>query len=364
MKNSNRQFEETGAFLDLMSKRERRRWEQEQAKLKEEKELLEQTKELTDDNTTPKEEETIETPTVDLQEKEEKIADTNSLEAIADTITQEELESELEKTKQLLSLTNEIKVEKEQIKEEPEVQEEDIAKTFNPVTPLGLVLIIMFGLFVFLCLFTKYDNSTFLMINGIILLFLTFCFGLTVLSNRKHVKVFAIFDLLIVLVLIIFNGVSITNYDNIYNKTVDIEEEKESVQKPVVENNTQEDNSNEYQCTNEDKTISVIITEKNNHITNIYKVETFATIELAESTLKFYQNNNGIEASIEDNKLTINFDFSTLDIEQYKSVIQAHNSSYRLDTDFSYIEEKKINFNKYIDIEMKNLTCNKFEKNT
>ena len=34
MKDKNRQFEETGAFLDLMSKREKKRWEKEQRKLK------------------------------------------------------------------------------------------------------------------------------------------------------------------------------------------------------------------------------------------------------------------------------------------------------------------------------------------
>ena len=43
MKDKNRQFEETGAFLDVMSKREKKRWEKEQRKLMEEEKLAHNT---------------------------------------------------------------------------------------------------------------------------------------------------------------------------------------------------------------------------------------------------------------------------------------------------------------------------------
>ena len=48
MKDKNRQFEETGAFLDLMSKREKKRWEKEQRKLMEEEKLAHNTENYTE----------------------------------------------------------------------------------------------------------------------------------------------------------------------------------------------------------------------------------------------------------------------------------------------------------------------------
>ena len=50
MKRNDRQFEETGAFLDLMSKRERKRWKKEQAKLKDNKIDTESQEIINDDN--------------------------------------------------------------------------------------------------------------------------------------------------------------------------------------------------------------------------------------------------------------------------------------------------------------------------
>lgn len=332
MKDSNRQFEETGAFLDLMSKKERKRWEKELQRLKE--------SEMNKDTIENKDEDKLE------NQAEKGINDnSDSFETFKYNEENIKREKELEST---INTTS--------------PKEDKICKTFNYVLPLGLILIIMFGLFIFLTLFTKYDNNMFLTINSTVLLFLSFCFGLTVLSNRKHVKVFAIIDLLIIIGFTIFNVISITNYTNIYDKSEKISLETNTGEiKPIVDSNKEKDTINEYNCTNEAQTTFINIKEENNYIKYIKRVETLENNEIMTNIIKFYQNKTGISASIEDNTMIIEFDFNNIDIDQYKSAIKENNDYYRLESDFSYIDNNKINYTKYINIEAKNLTCTKIK---
>ena len=171
MKNSNRQFDETGAFLDLMTKKERKRWEKEQAKLKEEEKSLEERK-IDEEKNANIEENTKEIKSdiineeIETKDEFEK-DDTNSLESIAETITQEEKEAELEKTKQILNITQEITTTNELENKEEHTEETTIS--FNPTIPLGITLILLFVSYIYLSLFTNYNNITFLIINSIIL---------------------------------------------------------------------------------------------------------------------------------------------------------------------------------------------------
>ena len=54
--------------------------------------------------------------------------------------------------------------------------------------------------------------------------------------------------------------------------------------------------------------------------------------------------------------------FNILNINQYKMAVENHNSYHRLETDFSYIENNRINYTKYINVEGQNLTCKQVEK--
>lgn len=368
MKNSNRQFDETGAFLDLMTKKERKRWEKEQAKLKEEEKSLEERK-IDEEKNANIEENTKEIKSdiineeIETKDEFEK-DDTNSLESIAETITQEEKEAELEKTKQILNITQEITTTNELENKEEHTEETTIS--FNPTIPLGITLILLFVSYIYLSLFTNYNNITFLIINSIILGFLTLCFGLTILSNKKHVKGFAIFDLIIILGFIIFNGVSIINYKNMYNKVVEEVESNDNQNEDIVNkpnNKDEEENKiiNEFICLNNDETIELTIYEENNYIVSLSRTETFKDEETMNKIIKFYEDIDGIEIDTTNLTLTLEFNFNILDINQYKIATENHNNYYRLEANFDYIEDNTINYEKYIDIEAKNLICKKVE---
>lgn len=212
-------------------------------------------------------------------------------------------------------------------------------------------------------IFTDFNHNAFLIVNSIIIIFFTFCFGITTLCNKKHVKVFAIFDLLIILGFIIFNGISMTNYENIYNKieTEPVQKEEKPEEEIKIDNKDEEKIINEYSCINEEKTISVSIKEENGYILYLKKEEILKNNSLALANETFYKDIEHITTNVEDKTLTIEFDFNNLDINKYKEAIQKYNDNYRLDSDFSYIENDKVNYEKYTTLELNNLTCTKLE---
>ena len=364
MKDKNREFEETGAFLDLMSKKERKRWEKEQSRLKSEEINSTEIKnnEIQENKTIEMSSNIQEDIKVELEEKTKDLTETttNDLQPIASTITQEEYELELEKTRKLTELTQELTIEKQAL--ESAINEEK-ETSFNPVIPLGITLIVLFSFYIYIVIGTSYTDKTFITINSIILLVLFFAFGLTALCNKKHVKLFAIFDLLIILGIIIFNGISITNYENIYNKVEEktpTNNEEIVDDKPIIEQKD-ETTINEYNCSNEDNTITIELKEEKNYITYIKKTETLNDNDTAVKTSSYYNDITGINVNVEENIITIEFDFQLLDIDQYKTALSNLNEAYRLESDFSYIENNKINFEKYNNSELNNLTCIKKE---
>lgn len=330
MKDKNREFEETGAFLDLMSKKERKRWKDEQSRIK------------GTNNTEQNSSESAPQPTNE-----------NELENQTNQQVQEIVNDE-EKIEQTKSI---------QINNDNDSNEYIEEKTFNPVVPLGIALMGMIIFFIYLMFFTDFNHNTFLIVNSIIIIFFTFCFGITTLCNKKHVKVFAIFDLLIILGFIIFNGISITNYENIYNKveTEPVQKEENPKEEIKIDNKEEEKIINEYSCINEEKTISVSIKEENGYILYLKKEEILKNNSLALANETFYKDIEHITTNVEDKTLTIEFDFNNLDINKYKESIQKYNDNYRLDSDFSYIENDKVNYEKYTTLELNDLTCTKLE---
>ena len=288
MKDKNRQFEETGAFLDLMSKREKKRWEKEQRKLKEEENLAhntenhtEQSNEIINNNlgiNTPIEEtaNTIESTEIITEETNveanvegeksfQSVGEQNN-ESIHNTVSSEqnpvhnENLTELEKTQKILEVTTEINtVNHQELEEFSDLDEDDASGGFNPVIPIGISLIFIYAFFIYIAVATDFTNSTFLTINIIILSILTLFFGLTTLSNKKHVNVFAGIDLVIILSYILFNGISIISYDDMYKeKEINkkpIEEKEE--QKPVVEEKPEQVEKHIYNCENENSTLNI-----------------------------------------------------------------------------------------------------------
>ena len=399
MKDKNRQFEETGAFLDVMSKREKKRWEKEQRKLMEEEKLAhntenytEQSNEIINNNpivNSPIEEENnflestdtvteenneenkdivttqnVETPTEE-ENKFQSVGEQNN-ESIHNTVSFEqnpvhnENLTELEKTQKILEVTTEINtVNHQELEEFSDLDEDDASGGFNPVIPIGISLIFIYAFFIYIAIATDFANSTFLTINIIILSILTLFFGLTTLSNKKHVNVFAGIDLVIILSYILFNGISIISYDDMYKeKEINkkpIEEKEE--QKPVVEEKPEQVEKHIYNCENENSTLNITYNTENQYIVYIKRVEIFNDDEAAKEISSYYKDINGINVKEEGKEITLEFDFNKLDINQYKLAVTKHNDSYRLESDFSYIENNKILADEYKNLELKNLTC-------
>lgn len=374
MKKEKQQFEETGVFLDAMSKRERKKWEKEQAKLKLEQALnvkdnKKEAKEISSESDLKdeeiikqqdfKEEDRLES---ELEETE-KVND-EEVEPIGVTISSEELEQELEKTREIMSITQELPTKiKTRSQKYDLLDEEDndlVKKSFNPVPLIGFSLFIAIAGFIYLVLFSNYDNDLFLYINAGIVVLFTLFFSLTTLSNQKNVKIFAIFDLLIILALVIFDGVSIVNYDNIYNK---VEIKNESKNDNTIKNESKPESEekiiNEYNCINSDNTITILITEENNYITYLEKSEIIEDKDILNKLKEIYENKAGISSTINGNQLITKFEFTKLDFETYQEVIEKHNGYYRLDSQFDYIENGKINYTKYVNSELGNFTCTK-----
>lgn len=374
MKKEKQQFEETGVFLDAMSKRERKKWEKEQAKLKLEQALnvkdnKKEAKEISSESDLKdeeiikqqdfKEEDRLES---ELEETE-KVND-EEVEPIGVTISSEELEQELEKTREIMSITQELPTKiKTRSQKYDLLDEEDndlVKNSFNPVPLIGFSLFIAIAGFIYLVLFSNYDNDLFLYINAGIVVLFTLFFSLTTLSNQKNVKIFAIFDLLIILALVIFDGVSIVNYDNIYNK---VEIKNESKNDNTIKNESKPESEekiiNEYNCINSDNTITILITEENNYITYLEKSEIIEDKDILNKLKEIYENKAGISSTINSNQLITKFEFTKLDFETYQEVIEKHNGYYRLDSQFDYIENGKINYTKYVNSELGNFTCTK-----
>ena len=374
MKKEKQQFEETGVFLDAMSKRERKKWEKEQAKLKLEQALnvkdnKKEAKEISSESDL-KDEEIIKQQDFKKEdrleselEETEKVND-EEVEPIGVTISSEELEQELEKTREIMSITQELPTKiKTRSQKYDLLDEEDndlVKKSFNPVPLIGFSLFIAIAGFIYLVLFSNYDNDLFLYINAGIVVLFTLFFSLTTLSNQKNVKIFAIFDLLIILALVIFDGVSIVNYDNIYNK---VEIKNESKNDNTIKNESKPESEekiiNEYNCINSDNTITILITEENNYITYLEKSEIIEDKDILNKLKEIYENKAGISSTINGNQLITKFEFTKLDFETYQEVIEKHNGYYRLDSQFDYIENGKINYTKYVNSELGNFTCTK-----
>lgn len=364
MKDKNRQFDETGAFLDLMSKREKKRWEKEQKRIKEEEEQnLNNVQEKVENNF---ETETIVEVTNDEQKPEvySNEENLNNNVSIEESKEEEKIDTktdvnELEKTQKILEVTTEINTISANDDDENDLDEDDTTGGFNPVIPIGISLIFIYAFFIYIAIATDFVHEVFLTVNIAILSVLTLFFGLTTLSNKKHINVFAIFDLIIILSFILFNGISLISYDDMYKEKEEIEKKptEEKTDKPVIEKEPETIEKHIYNCENESSSINIIYNTENNYITYIKRSEILSDEELVEEISEYYKDINGINVQTDVKEITIEFDFNKLDINQYKIAVTKHNDSYRLESDFSYIEDNKILADEYKNLELKNLTC-------
>ena len=367
--------EETEAFTDLMTRSERKEWERtKQLEIDEQmKQELEEKIEITSDNKPESNrakrkklrEERIrknkelrnKEALTNNNEVEEIINDTKPLISIEEVTVAEETEEKQEDlvvgdvTKSQIfteeTLLN-IEEEKDLVNDEP--------NKFNPIFPLGISTILLFLYLAYIIFNSNYTENLFLIINGISLFLILFIFGITVLCNRKLMKVFAIINTIFIISFIIFNVVSINNwnwYDKKEKKTFEDVIEKQPEKEVVIKK--------EYSCSTTDNTIEVTINIKNDIISELRRIEVFENESIAEEMKSYFEDTNGFKATLSEKTLMTEYDFSILDINQYKLMIKEYNDAFREPTDFSYIEKNQINYEKYIEIELNGFVCMKKE---
>ncbi len=356
MRNNDR-FEKTSDFLDLMSRSERKAWERAQ---KEKGETLDENKtEKVDEDMNQNnsrqakyklKQEENEVKEILKDNKplkpigKEQIENTQSIKAVEE----EELQvGELGKTQHFLNLTSELTTALETNIEENLFEEKKKVSKFNPITWIGLLIILCFGYFIYLVISSGYDEELLLLIDSGFLLGIIFFFGLSIVSNKNWTKVFSIFNFLLILAFVGINIFFLYNWNNSKKQEKDSE--------PIIK----EEKEKNLSCTSDNLNIEVIA--KNNYITKLKRTMNFEDEEELNSILKIFENQEGIAYDINDKQLAITFDFENLDINEYKNVMRNYLEYYRDSSDFTYIEENKLLYDHYKESELKELECTEKE---
>lgn len=278
-----------------------------------------------------------------LKPMEEELSEnTESIKAIEE----EELQvGELGKTQHILNMTSEIS----NILGNNSVEDlyEKEKSSFNPIPWIGILLIICFGFFIYLTVYSKYDKNLLVFIDGGILLSAIFLFSISTICGKTGTKVLSILNLLIIL------GYAGCNGYFLYNGN-----QKKEAENPAIEEKLEqkEEEKKKFVCTSEDKLIEENITISNDNIEVLVKKVTITDKEEMEKIKSIFKEENLTLEETEDT-LTITFDFTKLDINQYKVIIRDYLDYYRKTSDFTYIEEDKINYTAYKEEELKGFEC-------
>lgn len=236
-----------------------------------------------------------------------------------------------------------------------DIDEEE--KISNPLSPIPFLFIFVIGCFlyfIYLIIFSDYNNNLFLYINSGFLLLIIIFFGITNICNKKYIKIFTAINIILFFSYIVFNILSIINWswyqkeDNINSKNND-----------NISDTKKEDIVNTYICTNNENSIQVNITTNNEYIINLQKNQIFENESIASEMKTYFEDKNGFAAVLNKNSLITEYNFNIIDINEYKLMIKNYNDTFTIDTDFSYITDNKILFSKYKEIELKDFKCTK-----
>lgn len=355
MKNSDK-FEKTSDFLDLMSRSERKAWERAQKEKEVDSAKEEEKSKETNNKSSRQEKYKLNQDTQDVKKilkdekplepiKEEHMENTQSIKSVEE----EELQvGELGKTQHFLNLTSEISAVLEENVGEKIFEEKKKPSKFNPITWIGLLIILCFGFFIYLVIRSGYDEELLLLIDSGFLLGIIFFFGISIVSNRKWTTIFSIFNFLVILAYVGTNIFLLYDFEN--------DSSKEKVdEEPIVEE------IKEYSLSCSSDAISFEIEAIDNNITKIEKTQTFTNDEELEEIAKIFEEQEGIEVQTEDKTLTILFDFEILDVNQYKIVMREYLEYYRNTSDFTYVEEDKLLYDIYKESELTDFECTEKE---
>lgn len=338
-KNDNDKFDKTSDFLALMTRSERKAWERAQQEEKD-KVVVEA---LNSKEDAPKEQ--------TAKSRFTKHQDQAVPEEQLQNVHPEEIQiGEIGKTQQFLELTSEIATTIVNNTQENLFDEEDNdfkkpKKHFNPITWIGLIIVGCFGYFLYIVLSSGYDQDIILLVDSAFLLGMVFLFSISILCNRTAMKVFSVLNLLIALGFIGTNIYLLTDWEKNQKENIaSIPEEK------VLKETYECSLDNEY----------LLFKREDNYITYIEKSFPFTDEENLEQLKEIFKEQDGLTIKEEENQLLVSFDFSKLDINQYKVMIRSYLELYRESSDFAYVEDNKIIYTRYLD-SIKDYTCIKKE---
>lgn len=284
------------------------------------------------------------------------LKDREPLESISNNIgdnqnnemTEELQVGELGKTQHFLNLTSEITAVVNENIEENLFHEKKKKNGFNPITWIGILIILCFGYFIYLVIRSGYDEELLLLIDSGMLLGITFIFGISIISNKKWMKIFSILNFLLIL---IFIGINIfLLYD--WNTEKDKKKKEIEIPEKVVQKN--------LSCTKDNIKINVV--SKDNYIMNMERIQTFNNEEEKKEIAEIFKDHEGISTKIEENTLNITFDFQKLDSNQYKNIMRNYLEYYRDSSDFTYVKDDKLDYKVYKETELKEFQCTEKEE--
>ncbi len=338
-KNDNDKFEKTSDFLELMTRSERKAWERAQQEDKDK--VVVEALGSKEETSPEKKKKTRFSKHKEEKEQEEQLQNVN---------TSEIQVGEIGKTQQFLELTSEIATTivnntQENLFEEESSDFKTPKKVFNPITWIGLIIVCCFGYFLYIVLSSGYDQDIILLIDSAFLLGMVFLFSISILCNRTAMKVFSILNLLIALGFIGTNIYLLTDWEK---------HQKESNTNVPEEQILEET----YECSLDSEYL--LFKRENNYITYIEKSFPFTDEENLEQLKEIFKEQDGLTIKKEENQLLVSFDFSKLDINQYKVMIRSYLELYRESSDFAYVEDNKIIYTRYLD-SIKDYTCTKKE---
>lgn len=360
MEEKNSEFENTDSFVDLMSRSERKEWERNKKHNIEKDNTIDNN--TINENGNEKDEKKESRKDKKKPVKDKKIELNDHVKVEADNIIKdneplkpiEEDENEIETRTADLSVGELGKTQILDIKEEM-FEDEDISKqSLSPIPFLTLFIIGSFAYLIYIILKSSYNDSIFLFINCGILLFIIIVFGITTICSKKYIKWFTIVNIIMFICFILFNILSILNwnwFEDSKKNANDNEKNASNVEKKMVINN--------YSCTTAENRIQVNLTETNGYVTNLQRIEIFENESIAIEMKTYFENTDGFMATLNEETLTTEYNFNILDTNQYKIMTKAYNDSFTLETDFSYIENDKIIYSKYKEVELVDFICTK-----
>lgn len=203
MNKENKRLEDSGAFLDLMGKKERIEWEK---KKREELGIQDPTdteKPFTKSKKRADRHEDNEADTIIADEKPLIPIDTDSA-ANPDTlkIAVGEVNAKASEKKIVTEPTSTKKTTRK-------AKRKDNVKL---TTISGLATILCFCSYIYISLYATFNNNAFKLINSIMVITMTIVFSLSVLCNRKFSKILSMINLLILLIYIAFNILIIISF--------------------------------------------------------------------------------------------------------------------------------------------------------